>query len=222
MLNHLKLSLVAISVLTLLGCGGGGDGGSQGSSGNENSINQNGNSNASHNDGSSTQAVNGIDDIEPLKNYLGLARKLVTGEQKTSCLPTGDGRGKVISQISYGSTVQFQYKEYDNPQCTGDETEMLLSYYSLTTGDTINGGKALEVNLKFDHGDDIVDKIPNHMLGNDITQTFYTTIVASGDASKSEIKMGIAKPTATNDGSSPEKRANDVSDYTSGKYYFTN
>ncbi len=219
MSTKFKLSLFTLSLLAIVGCGGG-----NGSGGDNQSSNSGSDTSNQHTDGggSSTKAVNSIDDIEPLKNYLLLARKLVTGEQKTSCLPTGDGKGKIISHVTYGSTIQFEYKEYANEQCTGDETEMLLSYYSLTTGETINGGKALEANLKFDHGDDIVDKVPNHMLGSDITKTFYTTIVASGNESKNEIKMGIAKPSSSNDGSTPQKRANDVSDYTSGRYYFTN
>jgi hypothetical protein len=205
------INFLAFSFLTIgfVGCGGGGSSSSDdGSSSLDNSE--------------STTAINNVDRIEPLKPYLGLARKLVTGTQKMSCFPTDDGKGKVISQVASGSTIQFSYTEYDNEQCIGDALTMELSYYSLTIGNEINEGKALEVNLQFAYGDNIVDKVPNHMLGYDIGSTFYTTMVASDDEAKGEIKMGIATPTQSYSGISSELRANDVSDYTSGKYYFSN
>jgi len=212
-MNNFKKSLLALSFLSIAfitGCGGGSS-----SSNNDNSTN-------THDDSSSKDIVNKSDDIDTLKPYLGLAGKLVTGKQKSSCLPTGDGGGEIISQIISGSTIQFEYQKFDNESCNGDSVDMELSYYSLTIGDTIDNGKALEANIKYDHGFDIVDKVPNHMLGYDTKNIYYTTIVASGDISKNEIKMGIAKPSSEKDGSSPEKRANDLSDYTSGKYYFSN
>jgi hypothetical protein len=205
-MTKLNMAIVTAVTLALIGCGGGGS--SAPASG------------STTTGGGTTTTVNTIDSIHDLKPYLGLANKLVTGTQKTSCLPTEDGKGRVIKQFIAGSSVNFYYDEYSNTQCTGDYLTERASY-SLTLGNEINEGKALEVNLKFDSGDDIVDKVPNHMLGYDIANTFYTTIVASGNEAKKEIKLGLAKPTDANDGSSPEKRANDVSDYTSGKYYFS-
>ncbi len=207
-MKNIYLSLIMTSALTILGCGSSGSGD---------------NSNTPPEDKPKTDnLVNKVDNINELKPYFSLAQKLVTGEQKTSCLPTKDGKSMVISQLTYGSTIQFDYTEYDNAQCMGDAATMLLSYYSLTLGDELDNGKAIEANLKFDHGENIVDKVPNHMLGYDISKTFYTTIVASGNEKTQEIKLGIAKPTHTNDGSTASKRANDVSDYTSGRYYFSN
>ena len=196
--NTINLSLIAMAMLTLNGCGG-------------DPRSSNGNPGA-----------NNTDNIKQIKYDLQMAHKLVTGEQKTSCLPTGDGKGMVISQVASGSTIQFDCDEYDNEQCSGDVTNMLLAEYSLTFGNVTNNGKALEVNLKFDHGDDIVDKIPHHILGYDISKTFYTTIIASEDKSKGEYKVGFAVPTDSVNGSSSDSRAKDFSDFTSQKYYFSN
>jgi len=224
-MKTLNLAIATVATLALIGCGGGGGSSSDGTTtggttttGNTTGGTTTGGSSSTN---TTTGSVNSIDSIHELKPYISLATKLVTGTQKTSCLAAENGKGKTISQWISGSTVRFDYTEYDNAQCVGDYTEMKPSYYTLTLGDEINGGKALEVSLKFDHGDDIVDKMPNHMLGYDIANTFYTTIVASGNASTQEIVMGIAKPIEANNGSSADKRANDVGDYTSGEYYFT-
>ena len=224
MTQKLKLYTVAtLAGLTLIGCGGGGSSTSSASSTSTAGGTTTGGTTTSggNTPTGNTSAVNSIDNIEALKPYLSLATKLVTGAQKTRCFPAANGKGKTISQFRSGSTVIFHYEEYDNAQCVGNSTLHETSNYSLTLGNTINGGKALEANLKFDSGADIVDKMPNHILGYDIANTVYTTIVASGNESKQEIVLGIAKPTDANDGSSADKRANDVSDYTSGKYYFS-
>jgi hypothetical protein len=229
-MKRLNLAIATVATLALIGCGGGGGsssvedttGGTTTGGTTTGGTTTGGSTTGGSTNGGSKTTVNTTDSIGELKPYLSLAIKLVTGTQKISCLAAENGKGKTISQWISGSTVRFDYTEYDNTQCVGDYTKMKLSYYSLTLGNEINGGKALEVSLKFDHGDDIVDKMPNHMLGYDIANTFYTTIVASGNESKQEIKMGMAKPTDTNDGTSASKRANDVSDYTSGEYYFSN
>jgi len=205
----LNLAIVTIATLTIIGCG-------------EDSSSSDKERAKGDTIGGTTTTINRTDNIHELRPYLALARNLVTGSQKTSCLPVGNGKGKVISQVISNSSIQFHYKEYSNAQCIGDIETMKLSHYSITYGNEIDGGKAIEANLKFNDGDDIVDKVPNHMLGYDIGTTFYTTIVASANTSTLEIKIGIAKPTDTNNGTSASKRANDISDYTSGLYYLSN
>jgi len=78
----------------------------------------------------------------------------------------------------------------------------------------------MEVEFQFSSGDDLTDKIPNHILGYDVDSVVYTTFVSAGTYEADNLVWGVAKPTDTKDGTSAANRANDVSDYTSGKYYF--
>ena len=54
-----------------------------------------------------------------------------------------------------------------------------------------------------------------HILGN----PYYTTVVGSGDIRKDKIQLGFAYPTVGHDGSTPDKRAIDTSNYIEKKYY---
>lgn len=213
-MKTLHLILAAAATIVIVGCGGGGNP----SSGEENA----GETVEEGGSGATINALEANNIKDRLASSIGFAQNFVSGTAKKVC-------HKIDADNSYTmkwnvtfllNRMAVFYTKYSNENCTGSEP-MRFAEYRVTIGEVINDGKAVEVDLQFVSGANVVAEIPSTILGSDIEGVYYTTVVSSGTHQDQNIVWGVAKPTDANDGSSSSKRATDVSDYTTGKFYFT-
>ncbi len=218
MLKKIKLSTATIIVaLSLIGCGGGGS--------NTSDINKTKNPQAGSNNSNVNKNLNKTEgDIKKRLSYIYYAKDLVSGKEKKTCHKMANGHSYTLTWLVQPAKNELDayYYEYSNQNCVGDYPDVrnASAKYRLTFGNVINNGKALEVDMQFVSGDDITDAVPNHILGYDVAETYHTIVVSAGSHTTNNLVWGVAKPTQSNNGSSSTKRANNISDYTSGKFYF--
>ena len=92
--------------------------------------------------------------------------------------------------------------------------------YRVHFGNTLDNRKTIEIDIQFVSGDDLTTyDMPQKLFGNDVASTHYTILVA--EYYSLSLVWSVAKPTSKNDGSSATSRANDISDFTQKKYYFS-
>jgi len=237
-MQKLNLTLAAVATLTLIGCGGGGSSTGDTSSTTNNTTQSGANGGANSgtnttgtgsNNGTGGTTTSGTTAVNTQENnikarlaYAFLASDLVSGAEKKQCHKMPNGHSYTIKWLVDNTEMNVGYDEYSNENCVGGFPDVRFgsAKYRVTIGNEINGGRAVEVDLQFVSGDDYTNDMPNHILGYDIAKTYYTIAVSAGNYQNQNLVWSVAKPTDTNDGSSPSKRANDVSDYTMGKFYF--
>jgi len=215
-MKTLNLAIATVATLTLIGCGGGGDTSSGGSTA--------GGATTGGVANTPSSSVNAIEsnNIKERLSYSFSASDLVSGSEKKQCHKMDTGHSYTIKWAIVATEMNVYYNEYSNENCVGQVPDVRFgkAKYRVTIGNVLNGGKALEVDFQFVSGDDWIDDMPGHILGYDIGKTYYTIAVSSGTYQNQNLIWSVAKPTDANDGTSPSKRASDVSNYTSGKYYF--
>ena len=221
-MKTLNLAIATVATLSIIGCGGGGS-----TTPTQTTDNTSGNTtNGSTIENNTSTSMNALEanNIKERLSYVWSASDLVSGSTKKECHKMDTGHSYTIKwQIASAiNEMDVYYNEYSNVNCVGEIPDVRFgsAKYRITTGNVINNGKALEVDFQFVSGDDWIADMPGHILGYDIGKTYYTIAVSSGTYQNQNLIWSVAKPTDANDGTSPSKRASDVSNYTSGKYYF--
>ena len=158
-----KLSIATLSAFVIIGCGGGTSGG------------------GTSDGGTSSDSVNAIEgNIHDRLDYIFMATKLVSGTNQKACHKMNSGHGNTIKWDIFEHDMTIIYEEYSNENCIGDVIDVSYAEYQPIDTRETNGGKAMEVEFQFSSGDDLTDKIPNHILGYDVDSVVYTTFVSAG------------------------------------------
>jgi len=210
-MKALYITFATVTTLVLLGCGGG-----SGSTTNNTTNNLGNNTNNENPSIGNTEGGN----IESRLENLSFAKDLVSGTDKKVCQNIDENRSYTLTSYLYSNNLSVDYKKYSQENCLGAVT-WDRAKYRVNYGNTLNSGKAIEIDIQFVSGDDLTEyDMAKRLLGSDIATTYYTTLVSTGEFGNKDIVWAVAKASDSNDGTSANKRANDISDYTSKKYYF--
>ena len=139
----------------------------------------------------------------------------------------GDFYKVLMDKPEYNKEIVFYTESYRRIDCSGSPIYYTYSSYNYELDSVSNDSKRAGImltNISYNtiqKDFEIETMVSEKIFGKAILgQPFYTTVVASGDLRKEKIRLGFARSTTEYDGSSSEKRANDVTLFTSAKLYF--
>jgi len=127
----------------------------------------------------------------------------------------------------YDRTIVFNTSVYRLENCRGESFFYVYSAYNYQYGNESNDKKRLEItltNISYNYDEKaykIEEMVSNHIFGTFINgNPYYTSVVTSGNIRKDKIRIGFARSSMGYNGSSPEKRATDISKFISQELFF--
>ena len=138
----------------------------------------------------------------------------------------GDYYKIYMDKPAYEQLITFYIESYRLMDCSGLPIHDAYSAYSYEFGNESNDSKSIGItltNVSYNTQKDfeIEKMVSKKIFGKVILdQPFYTIVVASGNLRKEKIRLGFAQSTINLDGSSSEKRANNISLFTDAQLYF--
>ena len=126
----------------------------------------------------------------------------------------------------YDSAIRFYTYQHRRNDCSDEPIDYAYSSYIYEIGDESADKKSVNIfltNDSYNYGSkylEIESMVSKLIFGQIVYTTYYTSVIGSGDIRTEKLKIAFAHATTENDGSSPEKRANNISNYTEGKFYF--
>jgi len=145
----------------------------------------------------------------------------------TACYKGLNGDSYQTDIDIYDGTIVFNTSVYRLEDCSDEPFNYVYSAYNYELGNESSDKTRLEINLtntSYNYDEKaykIEEMVSNHIFGTFINgNPYYTDVVSSGDIRKEKIRIGFARPSISNDGTSPEKRANDVSKFTNQELFF--
>ena len=145
----------------------------------------------------------------------------------TACYKGLNGDSYQTDIDIYDSTIVLNTTAYRFEDCSDEPFYYTYSTYNYELGNESSDKKRLEIaltNSSYNYDEKaykIEEMVSNHIFGTFINgNPYYTSVVSSGNIRKEKIRVGFARSNGGNDGSSPEKRANDVSKFTNQELFF--
>lgn len=151
---------------------------------------------------------------------------LAKNTNTTQCYKGLDGDSYQTQISVYPDTIFLSTSIYRYDGCGGDIIDYAYSSYRYDLGNESNDTKRVEITLtNVSYNDEeyykIEEVISNYIFGIVINSNpYYTSIVTSGDIRNEKLRIGFARASIRNDGSSPEKRADDVSMFINRELFF--